>query len=150
MLNANDIVRDKGWIYQKGAKSEEGKGTDRFTYNYAEGPMKFPDPLDSPSRTIITGEGGLGASRFKHVVVFKPTKKQKEEFNLNSEQCVEIQKQLSLKKGEWVRRLVPIELERLNMFSDNHTEGASDSKRAFLMGNALVIGVIERIANQLV
>ena len=98
MLDANDIVREKGWIYQKGAKSEERKGTDGFTYNYAEGPMNFPDPLNSPSRTIITGEGGSGASRFKHVVVFKPTKKQKEEFGLNSKQCIEIQKQLKLKK----------------------------------------------------
>ena len=46
MLNANDIVRDKGWIYQKCAKIEERKGTDRFTYNNAEDPMKFPYPLD--------------------------------------------------------------------------------------------------------
>jgi len=43
---------------------------------------------------------------------------------------------------------MPIELERLNMFPDNHTEyvGVSDTKRAFLMGNALVVGVVERIA----
>ena len=39
------------------------------------------------------------------------------------------------------------ELERLNMFPDDHTklEGASDTKRAFFMGNALVVGVIEKI-----
>lgn len=37
-------------------------------YHYAEGAMVFPDALDRPSRTIITGEGGAGASRFKHVV----------------------------------------------------------------------------------
>jgi DNA (cytosine-5)-methyltransferase 1 len=37
------------------------------------------------------------------------------------------------------------------MFPDNHTlnDVVSDSKRAFLMGNALVIGVVERIANEL-
>lgn len=43
------------------------------------------------------------------------------------------------------RRLTPIELERLNMFPDNHTEGSSDMRRAFLMGNALVTGVVEKI-----
>jgi len=35
------------------------------------------------------------------------------------------------------------------MFPDNHTEGCTDIKRAFLMGNALVIGVIEKIGKEL-
>jgi DNA (cytosine-5)-methyltransferase 1 len=85
--------------------------------------MIFPDPLDKPSRTIITGEGGKSPSRFKHVI--------------------------NTKKGQ--RRLTPIELERLNMFPDDHTnlEGVNDTKRAFFMGNALVVGVIERISKQL-
>ena len=45
----------------------------------------------------------------------------------------------------------PIELERLNMFPDNHTklDGITDTKRAFFMGNALVVGVISRLAFQL-
>jgi DNA (cytosine-5)-methyltransferase 1 len=44
-----------------------------------------------------------------------------------------------------------VELERLNMFPDNHTkhEGVSDTKRAFFMGNALVVGVIEKIGQEL-
>jgi DNA (cytosine-5)-methyltransferase 1 len=81
--------------------------------------MIFPDPLDKPSRTIITGEGGKSASRFKHVI----------------------------KTSKGYRRLSPVELERLNMFPDNHTkfEGITDTKRAFFMGNALVVGVIEKI-----
>jgi len=50
-----------------------------------------------------------------------------------------------------LRRLTPIELERLNMFPDNHTEleGITDTKRAFFMGNALVVGVIEKIGEEL-
>ena len=83
--------------------------------------MGFPDALDKPSRTIITGEGGASASRFKHVV------------EVNGRH----------------RRLTPIELERLNMFPDNHTLGVTDSKRAFLMGNALVVGIVERVAREL-
>lgn len=111
------------WAYLKGAKKELRKNASGFEYNYAEGGMIFPDPLDKPSRTIITGEGGASASRFKHVI--------------------------STKKG--LRRLTPIELERLNMFPDNHTQlnGVTDTKRAFFMGNALVIGVIEGIAQEL-
>jgi len=50
-----------------------------------------------------------------------------------------------------LRRLTPVELERLNMFPDNHTklEGITDTKRAFFMGNALVVGVIEKIGEAL-
>ena len=35
------------------------------------------------------------------------------------------------------------------MFPDNHTKGQTDGKRAFFMGNALVVGIVERLANQL-
>ena len=111
--------------------------------------MKFPDPLDNASRTIITGEGGSTPSRFKHVVKFKPTKKQKLNLNLDSEEHNEMRINLSLKKSEWVRRLAPIELERLNQFPDNHTDGATDTKRAFFMGNALVVGIIEILGKEL-
>ncbi len=111
------------WTYLKGAKNEFRKTKEGFEYHYNEGGMVFPDALDSPSRTIITGEGGKSASRFKHVI---PT-------------------------SEGLRRLTPIELERLNMFPDNHTqvEGISDGKRAFFMGNALVVGIVKKIAEQL-
>jgi len=42
---------------------------------------------------------------------------------------------------------MPIELERLNGFPDNWTQldGVSDTKRAFIMGNALVVGLVEQI-----
>ena len=35
------------------------------------------------------------------------------------------------------------------MFEPNHTEGATDAKRAFFMGNALVVGVVERLGKSL-
>jgi len=112
----------KKWQYQKGAKSiERVNKTTGHKYLYTEGSMGFPDCVNKPSRTIITGEGGASASRFKHVV------------------CID---------GRH-RRLTPVELERLNMFPDNHTLGVTDSKRAFLMGNALVVGIVQRFANQL-
>ena len=112
------------WEYEKGAKKIERKSKEGYSYTFSEGGMAFPDPLDKPSRTIITGEGGAGASRFKHVI-YTPS-------------------------GRY-RRLVPIELERLNMFPDNHTSHpeVSDTRRAFLMGNALVCGIVQQVGKSL-
>ena len=112
------------WEYEKGAKKIERVSKEGYQYTFSEGGMAFPDYLDQPCRTIITGEGGSAPSRFKHVV--------------------------KTKSGRY-RRLLPIELERMNMFPDNHTyhPEVSDGRRAFLMGNALVCGVIEAIGKSL-
>ena len=112
------------WKYEKGAKKIERVSKEGYKYMFSEGGMAFPDYLDQPSRTIITGEGGTAPSRFKHVV--------------------------KTKSGRY-RRLLPIELERMNMFPDNHTlhPEVSDGRRAFLMGNALVCGIVEQIGKSL-
>lgn len=112
------------WEYEKGAKKIERVSKGGYKYMFSEGGMAFPDHLDQPSRTIITGEGGTAPSRFKHVV--------------------------KTKSGRY-RRLLPIELERMNMFPDNHTlhPEVSDGRRAFLMGNALVCGIVEQIGKSL-
>ena len=149
ILTPKSLIQERGWIYLKGAKRELRTGTDGFTYRYSEGPITFPDALDRASRTIITGEGGKGASRFKHVVKFSPTKEQVERIGLSSSDAADVREKLGLGSTEWVRRLTPIELERLNGFPDNHTEGVTDGKRAFFMGNALVCGVVSRIADSL-
>ena len=118
----NEIGIDK-WEYLKGSKKEKRISKTGYQYNYSEGGVVFPDSLDGPSRTIITGEGGPSPSRFKHVV----------------------------KTKNGLRRLTPVELERLNMFPDEHTkhENVTNAKRAFFMGNALVIGVVDRIGRSL-
>ena len=110
--------------------------------------MIFPDALDKPSRTIITGEGGATPSRFKHVVKFKPTKKMKESFDIKTKACQAIRKEFGLTKSEWLRRLTPVELERLNMFPDNHTEGPTDGK--FQISSLVVMhcfGIISRLSD---
>ena len=48
-----------------------------------------------------------------------------------------------------IRRLTPIECERLQGFPDNWTEGFSDTQRYKMMGNAVTVNVIEAIANRL-
>lgn len=117
--------RIENWEYLKGPKREPR--TDKVTghqYFYSEGGMSFPDPLELPSRTILTGEGGISASRFKHVIRDPKTGR--------------------------LRRLVPEELEELNGFPRGWTDtGMSDGKRAFMMGNALVVGVVERIGKRI-
>ena len=112
------------WEYEKGAKKIERTSKEGYKYTFSEGGMAFPDSLDKPSRTIITGEGGAAASRFKHVVLTP--------------------------SGRY-RRLIPLELERLNMFPDNHTfhPEVTDGRRAFLMGNALVCGIVQQVGKSL-
>ena len=123
IIDKDDITKPKGWKYLKGSKSEIRETKAGFKYNYAEGSMIFPDNLENASRTIITGEGGKSPSRFKHVV----------------------------EQDGVLRRLTPLELEKLNMFPENHTklEGITDTKRAFFMGNALVVGIVEKLGKEL-
>ena len=111
------------WEYLKGSKREErvNKYTGQ-TYFYSEGSMAFPDLLTNPSRTILTGEGGASPSRFKHII----------------------------KVGERYRRLVPDELDQLQGFPKGWTNtGMSDNSRAVCMGNALVVGVVNRIGKEI-
>ena len=127
------VIDDKkGWAYHKGSKKVER--VDKITghkYQWSEGKMSLTENLEYPARTIITSEGGAGPSRSRHLI------------NV-------------IVKGESLfRRLTPLELERANMFPDNHTQfylnvnkeqvEVPPIKRAFLMGNALVIGVVEKI-----
>jgi len=124
------------WRYLKNAKKEPR--TNKRTgasYVYTEGALPFPDPLDVPARTILTAEGGSSPSRFRHIIRDH--------------------------SGRF-RRLTPRELERLNGFEADWTRygredvvrpdaarGAifelTDTQRAFCMGNALVVGLVERI-----
>ena len=119
-ISENELPK---WKYLKGSKREIRKTKDGNEFIYTEGAMVFPDPLDKASRTIITSEGGRTPSRFKHVI--------KDPIN-----------------GRY-RRLVPLELERLDMFPDNHTEGENNVKRAFFIGNALVCGIITKVGEEI-
>ncbi len=117
-ISENELEK---WKYLKGAKKIVRTSKYGHHYNFSEGSMSFPDPIEKPSRTIITSEGGGTPSRFKHVV------------------CQD---------GVY-RRLTPLELERLNGFPDDWTksENVSDSRRSFFMGNALVVGIVEMIGD---
>jgi DNA (cytosine-5)-methyltransferase 1 len=111
------------WKYLKGPKDIPRVAKNGHEYVYSEGGIAFPDPVHQPSRTILTGEGGVTPSRFKHVI--------------------------DAGNGQ-LRRLTPLELERLNGFPDDWTNtGMPDGRRAFMMGNALVVGLVERVGRAL-
>ena len=110
------------FAYLKGAKRIPRLKPNGEPYTYSEGAMPFPDNLDAPARTMLTSESGV--SRTTHVIEDFKTKK--------------------------LRLLTPKECERINGFPDDWTNtGMSDKKRYFMMGNDLVVGVIERIGKEI-
>ena len=118
-IKETDLSR---WKYAKGAKNELRHKKDGSEYYFSEGVVKFPDPLDGPSRTMLTSESEIGRS--SHVVVDYLTGR--------------------------LRVLTPIECERLNGFPDNWTNtGMPEKMRYFCMGNALVVPIVTRIGKAL-
>lgn len=113
------------WKYLKGSKKIERKRPNGETYCYSEGAIPFPDKLDVPARTMLTSESTT--NRSSHVVKDKMSGK--------------------------LRILTPVEAERINMFPDNWTnidsEAMTERRRYFMMGNALVVGVVEKIGQYL-
>ena len=117
----NDKQIEK-FAFLKGSKKIPRAKPNGEPYYYCEGSMPFPDNLDAPARTMLTSESGV--SRTTHVI---------EDF-----------------KTKNLRLLTPRECERINGFPDDWTNtGMSDKKRYFMMGNALVVGVIERIGKEI-
>lgn len=125
--NADDkysISPDKmeKWVYLKGAKRIDRTSKTGHSYVFSEGPIAFPDPLDKPSRTMLTSESSL--NRSSHVIEDPITKK--------------------------LRLLTPIEAERLQGFEDDWTNtGMPEKFRYFCMGNALVVSMITRMGKTL-
>ncbi len=112
----------KKFTYLKGYKRIPRTKPNGETYMYSEGSMPCPDNLDSPARTMLTSESSI--SRTTHVI---------EDY-----------------KTDKLRLLTPLECERINGFPDNWTNtGMSDKKRYFMMGNALVVGVVKKIGEEL-
>lgn len=124
-IDAHFFLRDEDmskWIYAKGAKRELRQRRDGSRYFFSEGSVRFPEPLDMPSRTMLTSESQVG--RTSHVVLDHATGR--------------------------LRVLTPVECERLNGFPDGWTDtGMPEKMRYFCMGNALVAPLVTRIAKSL-
>lgn len=108
--------------YLRGSKKIPRKRPDGSEYFYSEGAMSPFDSLDLPGRTMLTSEGSV--NRSTHIIPDKETGK--------------------------LRLLTPIEAERLQSFPDDWTNtGMPENRRYFMMGNALVTKVINRIEPEL-
>lgn len=107
------------WKYLKGSKKIERTSKTGHKYIYSEGGMSFPENAEEPARTMLTSEGTL--NRSSHVVL-------DEELNK-------------------FRTLTPVETELIQMFPPNwtNTKLMTERKRFFVMGNALVTGIITRL-----
>ena len=118
------------WMYMKGAKKIERTSANGHKYVFSEGPIAFPDPLDKPSRTMLTSESTK--NRSTHVVADPGTGR--------------------------LRLITEIEAERLQGFDDNWTKDClmdgqlvemPKRMRYFCMGNALVVPMITRMGKVL-
>ena len=114
------------WMYMKGAKKIERTSANGHKYVFSEGPIAFPDPLDRPSRTMLTSESTK--NRSTHVIADPGTGR--------------------------LRLITEVEAERLQGFDDDWTRDClTDGQivempkrmRYFCMGNALVVPMITKM-----
>ena len=114
------------WKYLKGSKKLERKKPNGETYCYSEGAIAFPDHLDAPARTMLTSEATT--NRSSHIIGVDEDK-------------------------DIYRILTPVEAERIQMFPDNWTniesKAMTERRRYFMMGNALVVGVVQKLGDYL-
>ena len=82
--------------------------------------------MDAPARTMLTSEGTT--NRSSHII------------GVDEEKDI-------------YRILTPIETERIQMFPDNWTniesKAMTERRRYFMMGNALVVGIVEKLGKYL-
>ena len=114
------------WKYLKGSKRIERKKPNGETYCYSEGAIAFPDKLDVPARTMLTSESTT--NRSSHII------------GVDEEKDI-------------YRTLTPVETERIQMFPDNWTnvesKAMTERRRYFMMGNALVVGIVQKLGKYL-
>ncbi|SCH91856.1 Modification methylase HhaI [uncultured Ruminococcus sp.] len=120
----------KTWQYLKGAKKLMRKAANGHEYVFSEGAISMVDAYDKPARTMLTSEGNF--SRTTHIVKDKKTGK--------------------------IRLLTPMEAERIQGFPTDHTKYCLTNgevvempvnKRRFMMGNALVVNLVEQMEKQI-
>ena len=63
--------------------------------------------------------------------------------------CLDTGNNQAIEKNNKIRRLTPIECERLQGFPDNFTKGVSDTQRYKQMGNTITVNVIEALIKNL-
>lgn len=115
-------AQKKKFKYLRGSKKIPRKDKNGYEYIYSEGLMSPYDELSLPARTMLTSEGST--NRSTHIIIDPKENK--------------------------LRILTPIECERINQFPDDWTNsGMPEKRRYFMMGNALVCGIVKKIGKEL-
>ena len=85
------------------------------------------------SRNSTSGQGGTGHLQREDDLSY----------------CCDAGNSIAVEVNQRIRRVMPIECERLQGFPDNWTEGISDTQRYKCLGNAVTVNVIEFIARHI-
>lgn len=109
----------KGMEVHKERHKSKGNG---FGYEVKE--------LDDIANAIVIG--GMGKER-----------------NLVVDDRIHEEEGLDLINSDFIRRMTPLEWERLQGFPDNWTEGVSNTQRYKQMGNSVAVPAIEAVASQI-
>lgn len=118
------VVEDESlekWKYLKGSKRIKRINKQGHEYYYSEGSMSFPEAINSPARTMLTSEGTV--NRSSHIIFDENIRK--------------------------YRIITEVEAELIQMFPPNWTDTMPKRRRYFMMGNALVTGIINRMETDL-
>jgi DNA (cytosine-5)-methyltransferase 1 len=114
------------WKYLKGSKKIMRKKPNGEEYCYSEGAIAFPDHLDAPARTMLTSESTT--NRSSHIIAVD-------------------------EENDIYRTLTPVEAEKIQMFPPDWTniesKAMTERRRYFMMGNALVVGIVQKLGKYL-
>ena len=106
--------------------------------------------------TSLTSAMGMGGGHIPTIIpVLTPNRFHKRQngrrFKTNGEPSFTLtaQDQHGIYDGVNIRRLTPLECERLQGFPDNWTNGISDTQRYKCLGNAVTVPVVEEIVRRL-
>ena len=118
-----------------------GGGNVPMIFSHTQGLDSQPSEENSP--TLRSGGNGMAVAfdAYNHTV---------SEVNQTLRTGSDLDKMGTVLESSVVRRLTPVECERLQGFPDNWTDNQADSNRYKQMGNAVAVPVVEWIVSRMV
>lgn len=116
-------------------------------------PLQPTSYSDSFNRTIRTEGGRSMTNKHNWDVVRQPLRfLERNQRNVDGKHSFTVDSSNTggVKVNNQIRRLTPLECERLQGFPDNWTQGVSDTQRYKQLGNAVTVNVVEAIVSLLV
>ena len=129
VIDANGRIdkRTTGTLTKRYHKGGESYGSNPFILSGYKAHSLYP-------RSSTTGKGGSG-----HLCRCD-----------NISYCINTGNNQAIESGNKIRKLTPLECERLQGFPDNWTAGISDTRRYQCLGNAVTVPVIEFIGKHII